>query len=149
MADKLTPARRSENMRQIKSQNMKPELAVRRLLHSLGFRFRLHRKDLPGKPDIVLPRHHAVVFVHGCFWHQHPKRKCFDSRLPKSNLDYWKPKLSRNQERDKANIKDLRSSGWRVLVIWECETKDLGVLQNRLITFLEGTHEQKRNQSCT
>lgn len=140
MADKLTPARRSENMRQIKSRDMKPELAVRKLLHSVGFRFRLHRKDLPGKPDIVLPRHNAIVFVHGCFWHQHPKRTCFDSRLPKSNLGYWIPKLSRNRERDKTNIKDLKSSGWRVLVVWECETKNLSHLQNELNTFLEGTY---------
>lgn len=140
MTDKLTPARRSENMRQIKSRDMKPEVAVRKLVHALGFRYRLHRKDLPGKPDLVFPRLKAVIFVHGCFWHQHPiraNRKCLDSRLPKSNLDYWIPKLSRNQARDKANIKDLKDLGWRVLVVWECETRDLSHLQSKIIMFLE------------
>src|SRR5260221_9042466 len=101
MTDKISVARRSENMRRIKSKGMKPELAVRSLIHSMGYRFRLHRKDLPGKPDIVLPRLKEVIFIHGCFWHQllHPDPSCKDARLPKSNLEYWIPKLERNRER--------------------------------------------------
>lgn len=140
MTDKLTPTKRSENMRQIKSRDMKPEIFVRKLAHSLGFRFRLHRKDLPGKPDLVFPSRRAVIFVHGCFWHQHPRRNCLDSRLPKSNLDYWLPKLSKNQARDKANIRYLKAKGWRVLIVWECETKDPDLLRNKLIAFLKETH---------
>jgi DNA mismatch endonuclease, patch repair protein len=128
-------------MRQIKSRDMKPEVTVRRLVHALGFRFQLHRKDLPGKPDLVFPGRKAIIFVHGCFWHQHPNRKCLDARMPKSNPDYWLPKLSRNQVRDKANLKDLKAAGWRVLVVWECETKDPARLRHKLLTFLKGTYE--------
>ena len=93
MADKLTATERSRNMASIRSKGMKPELAVRKAAHALGFRFRLHRKDLPGKPDLVFPKYRAVIFVHGCFWHQHPEPRCLDGRPPKSNLGYWQPKL--------------------------------------------------------
>jgi DNA mismatch endonuclease (patch repair protein) len=136
MVDKLTPERRSKNMRRIKSQGTKPELAVRRLVHGLGFRYRLHRKDLPGKPDLVFGPARMAIFVHGCFWHSHEKEECLDGRAPKSNASYWLPKLARNKERDSASIAALRDAGWRVLVIWECETRDERDLENRLMAFL-------------
>jgi DNA mismatch endonuclease (patch repair protein) len=116
---------------------MVPEITVRRLAHSLGYRFRLHRKDLPGKPDMVFPSRRAVIFVHGCFWHQHPDPDCKDARFPKSNTDYWRPKLLRNQARDKEHETALKALGWRVLVIWECQTKDEADLKKLLESFLE------------
>jgi len=134
--DKLTPERRSENMRAIRSEGMKPERVVRSVAHRLGFRFRLHRRDLPGKPDLVFPRLRKIIFVHGCFWHQHPNAKCNDARLPKSNRAYWIPKLRRNAERDALNIKILRSGGWKILVVWECETKRIEQLTTRIERFL-------------
>ena len=100
--------------------------------HSLGYRFRLHRKDLPGKPDLVFSRRRAVIFIHGCFWHQHPDPACLDARPPKSNTAYWNSKLIRNQERDAAHEAALKAQGWRVLVIWECETKDTPAIKARL-----------------
>ncbi len=124
-------------MASIRSKDMKPEVAVRKLAHSLGFRFRLHRKDLPGKPDLVFPRYQAVIFVHGCFWHQHTEPGCLDGKQPKSNSDYWGPKLARNVERDAANRASLEQQGWRVLVIWECETKDLALLASKISGFLK------------
>lgn len=133
--DKISVARRSANMRAIRSKDMKPEMAVRRLAHSMGYRFRLHRKDLPGKPDMVFPRRRAVFFIHGCFWHQHPDPNCRDARPPKSNTDYWQPKLARNQARDAENEASLRAQGWRVLVIWECQTKDEAALKENLLAF--------------
>ncbi len=136
IADKLTPEKRSANMRAIRSKGTKPENIVRRLAHSLGYRFRLHRKDLPGKPDMVFPGRKAVIFVHGCFWHQHPDPSCKDSRLPKSNTDYWGPKLQRNQARDAENEAALLVQGWRVLVIWECQIKDRETLSDRIKAFL-------------
>ncbi len=123
-------------MRAIKSKNMKPELIVRSVAHRLGYRFRLHRKDLPGKPDLVFPRLGCVIFVHGCFWHQHTKSTCADGRLPKSRQDYWIPKLARNVERDKRNTLSLRRRGWRVMKIWECETGNEGKILSRIETFL-------------
>ncbi len=136
MADKLTAIERSRNMASIRSKGMLPELAVRRMAHSLGFRFRLHRKDLPGKPDLVFPKHRAVIFVHGCFWHQHPEPRCLDGRPPKSNQAYWGPKLARNVERDAASKAMLRKQGWRTLVIWECETKNAQLLADKIAGFL-------------
>jgi DNA mismatch endonuclease (patch repair protein) len=137
MTDKLTPQRRSENMRAIRSKGMAPELAVRQAAHALGYRFRLHRKDLPGKPDLVFASRKKVIFVHGCFWHQHPDPSCKIARLPKSNLDYWLPKLQRNALRDKQHIADLEGAGWSVLTIWECEAKDRSKLDAKLAAFLE------------
>ena len=138
MADKLSPAHRSENMRRIRSKGMKPEIAVRQLAHRLGYRFRLHRLDLPGKPDLVFPRHQKAIFVHGCFWHGHGDPFCIDGRRqPKSNLDYWLPKLARNKERDHANQAALESRGWKIMVVWECETRDVAKLAERLQRFLE------------
>jgi DNA mismatch endonuclease (patch repair protein) len=136
MVDKLTAERRSHNMRQIKSKGMKPELLVRSLAHRLGYRFRLHAKDLPGKPDIVFRPQRKAIFVHGCFWHGHERIDCLDGRTPKSNLSYWRPKLARNKERDSANVAALKAAGWRTLVIWECETKDTKKLAKRLTAFL-------------
>jgi DNA mismatch endonuclease, patch repair protein len=135
MVDKLTSERRSENMRRIRSKNTKPELKVRCLLHSLGFRYRLHSKDLPGKPDLVFPGRKKIIFVHGCFFHQH--KGCIDGRLPKSRPEYWEPKLARNVSRDRINRSKLTRAGWRSLVVWDCETKDLSKLQQRLVDFLD------------
>lgn len=135
MADKIDPARRSANMAKIASKNTKPEMVVRRLLHSLGYRYRLHRKDLPGKPDLVFPSRRAVIFVHGCFWHLHPDPACRDARLPTSRQEYWLPKLQRNVERDKYAQEALLKDGWKVLTIWDCETKAVDLPQ-RLQAFL-------------
>lgn len=122
MADKFTTEQRSVIMSKVHSSNTTPEIRVRKLLHSMGYRFRLHRSDLPGKPDIVLPKYKTVIFVHGCFWHGCPT--CRHAKVrPKSNSDYWNQKLDRNMQRDKENDSALRELGWRVVVIWECETK--------------------------
>lgn len=111
-------ASRSANMARIRSKNTKPELLVRQALHGLGFRFRLHVAELPGHPDIVLPRHRTIIEVRGCFWHGHT---CIDGRLPKSNQDYWVPKLRRNRTRDSTNTRKLRQLGWSVRSLWECQ----------------------------
>jgi len=124
---------RSANMRAIRSKDMLPELKVRSLAHRLGYRFRLHRKDLPGKPDLVFASRRKVIFVHGCFWHSHD---CKSAHVPKSNQAYWGPKLERNKTRDGKNIEALRAEGWQSLVIWECETGDEGRVKKRLKTFL-------------
>jgi len=116
---------------------MAPEMVVRRLLHSLGYRYRLHAKELPGKPDIVFRKRKKAIFVHGCFWHQHEDPACKIVRVPKSKQDYWIPKLRRNVERDKAAIADLEKEGWAVMVIWECELIDIETIIQRLVGFLE------------
>jgi DNA mismatch endonuclease (patch repair protein) len=126
-------------MSRIRSRNTKPELAVRRLAHSLGYRYRLHKKDLPGSPDLVFPNRRAVIFVHGCFWHAHAG--C--GRTPKSRLSYWLPKLKRNRIRDKQNMKALTRDGWSVLVIWECEVTDKKLSQ-RIIRFLDAPRRHLR-----
>jgi DNA mismatch endonuclease (patch repair protein) len=125
---------RSENMRRIRSKGMRPELAVRSMVHRMGYRFRLHRKDLPGKPDLVFASRRKVIFVHGCFWHSH--RHCKAAHVPRSNLGYWKPKLERNQARDAKSIEALSAAGWKSLVIWECETKDGTNVRRRVAAFL-------------
>lgn len=132
---------RSANMRAIRSKDMLPELTVRSLVHKMGYRFRLHRKDLPGKPDLVFASRRKVIFVHGCFWHSH---KCKAAHVPKSNLSYWVPKLQRNQLRDSKNLEALRADGWRSLVIWECETKDSSGVSAQVMQFLGG----KPNVRC-
>lgn len=134
MADPLTPAERSVHMRRIRKRDTKPELIVRRLIHALGFRFRLHRYELPGTPDIVLPRRRKVIQVHGCFWHQH--EGCRLSRQPKSRLGYWLPKLARNVERDRAAQAALEAAGWSCLIVWECQTQDPEALEGILKRFL-------------
>jgi DNA mismatch endonuclease (patch repair protein) len=123
VADVFSKEERSRVMRRVKSADTKPEMRVRRWLHAQGFRFRLHRKDLAGNPDIVLRKHRTVIFVHGCFWHGHPKCKAAD--LPASNREYWVRKIGRNVERDRRNQALLRVQGWRVIVLWECELGDL------------------------
>lgn len=124
---------RSENMRAIRSKDMLPEVTVRRLVHKLGYRFRLHRKDLPGKPDLVFVRRRKVIFVHGCFWHSHG---CKNGHVPKSNVEYWVPKLERNAERDKKSLAALTAGGWKPLVIWECEMQNKAKLEKRVVKFL-------------
>ncbi|WP_370677397.1 very short patch repair endonuclease [Pleomorphomonas sp. PLEO] len=118
----MTDPARSRQMSLVRSKDTKPELVVRRLLHGLGFRFRLHRRDLPGCPDIVLPRYKTAIFVHGCFWHQHGDPTCWRSRIPKTRQDFWIPKLERNVARDREVMDELRALGWTVVVMWECET---------------------------
>lgn len=121
-------------MSRIRGKNTSPELVVRRLAHRLGFRFRLHRRDLPGCPDMVFPRLRKVIQVHGCFWHQHPG--CRRAHAPKSRLDYWAPKLARNVARDETSQAALSALGWEVLVMWECEVKNEVALTERLLDFL-------------
>lgn len=121
-------------MRAVGSKNTTPELAVRSLLHAMGYRYRLHRRDLPGNPDIVLTKYRAVIFVHGCFWHGHSCKR--GARQPKTNAEYWREKIKRNEERDTANQNILRCNGWRVLVLWECELKESMTLGTRLASFL-------------
>lgn len=125
---------RSANMRAIRSKGMRPELAVRSLAHKLGYRFRLHRKDLPGKPDLVFPSRRKIIFVHGCFWHSH--HGCKSAHTPKTNVDYWLPKLQRNQVRDAKNTEALAVTGWKSLVIWECEIKDEKQIRREIRHFL-------------
>jgi DNA mismatch endonuclease (patch repair protein) len=132
--DKLTPDLRSANMSRIRSRGTSPEMVVRRLVHSMGYRFRLHVAKLPGKPDLVFPRLRRIIEVRGCFWHQHPG--CIDSHIPKSRIDYWQPKLSGNQRRDVENAAKLKSQGWKMLVVWECHIKNQQKLQKRLLRFL-------------
>lgn len=130
MVDKLSQERRAWNMRQVHSRNTNPEIIVRRLLHKMGFRFRLHKKSLPGSPDIVLAKYKTVVFVHGCFWHRHID--CSDASLPKTRTDFWQSKFAENIARDTRNQAALISQSWKICVIWECETKDLEKLSARL-----------------
>ena len=122
-------------MQSVKTKDTGPEKAVRSLLHRLGFRFRLHEKRLPGTPDIVLRRHRAVIFVHGCFWHGH---ECKLGQLPKSRLDYWGPKIQSNRARDAQRVAELQAAGWSVLCVWQCELKDLPRLEAHLCDFLRG-----------
>jgi DNA mismatch endonuclease (patch repair protein) len=136
MVDTIDAARRSANMRAITSRDTKPERKVRRVVHALGYRYRLHRKDLPGKPDLVLPKYRAIIFVHGCFWHQHTSTTCGISRLPKSRQEYWHNKLARNVERDKQNKKLLENMGWNVLTLWECETRNVKKIGMKVDQFL-------------
>jgi DNA mismatch endonuclease (patch repair protein) len=128
--DTFPPEKRSDIMRRVHSTDTTPERKVRTLLHGLGYRFRLHRKDLPGKPDIVLPKRRAVVFVHGCFWHRH--QDCPRASTPMSRQEYWLPKFRRTIERDIKNQEELRKSGWNVVVVWECEIRDLEKLRERM-----------------
>lgn len=120
MTDRLSPEARSANMARIRSKDTGPELAVRRALHAAGFRFRLHRKDLPGKPDIVLPGHRTVVFVHGCYWHRH--EGCGNATTPGTRREFWLAKFASNTARDSRNVAALQAAGWKVVIVWECET---------------------------
>ena len=134
MTDIFDPEKRSEIMSRIRGRDTRPEMIVRRIAHGLGFRFRLHRKDLPGRPDIVFPRHQAVIVVHGCFWHRHPG--CKRASSPKTREGYWQNKFEDNVVRDKRNETALRDLGWKVMVIWECETKDHEAVAARIESFL-------------
>lgn len=127
--DIFTQAKRSEIMGRIRGKDTKPEMLVRKKLHAAGFRFRLHRKDLPGRPDITLPRHKTVIFVHGCFWHGH--EGCKANRIPKTNEAFWREKIDRNRQRDARNKADLIALGWTVVEVWECEVR--GISFNQLM----------------
>jgi DNA mismatch endonuclease (patch repair protein) len=128
--ERLNRKQRSWNMARIRSHNTKPEIAVRRVLHRAGYRFRYSARRLPGNPDVVLPRWKTVVFVHGCFWHQH--RGCIDCSKPATNTNYWLPKLARNVDRDRTVTRLLRRAGWEVVVVWECESKDSDAILSRV-----------------
>ena len=121
-------------MRNIRSKHTSPEIVVRKLVHSMGFRYRLHVANLPGKPDLVFPRLKKIIEVRGCFWHQH--KGCIDSHFPKTRVAYWRPKLLRNAGRDRKNLEVLSALGWRVLSLWECETRDTMALSKRVKAFL-------------
>jgi DNA mismatch endonuclease, patch repair protein len=131
--DRLTPERRSWLMSRVKGRNTTPELIVRRMLFALGYRYRLHRKDLPGKPDIVFGPRKKAIFVHGCFWHGHNCRK---GRLPKSNATFWRLKIDTNKKRDRKRLRQLNALGWKVLVIWQCQLKDPLAIRQRIVDFL-------------
>jgi len=139
MADVYSKEKRSWIMGRVKGRDTKPELLVRSLIHRMGFRFRIHRRDLPGNPDIVLPRHKKVIFIHGCFWHGHPG--CPRAKRPTTNQAFWNMKLEHNEKRDKQFQEQLTNIGWKVLVIWQCETKDINKLAIELERFL---HENNK-----
>lgn len=134
MTDNLTPEQRRFNMSRIRSTNTRPELFVRSLVHRMGFRFRLHRRDLPGKPDLIFPSRRKVIFVHGCFWHMHDCR--FGLVKPKSNADYWQNKRISNVERDKSHVAALKNAGWQVFIVWECQISSPEELRENLMKFL-------------
>ena len=133
--DTVSKKKRSEIMSRVKCKNTRPEMLVRRMIHGMGYRYRLHASDLPGKPDIVFRNRKKVIFVHGCFWHRH--KNCKYSRLPKSRVTYWTEKLDKNRSRDRLNIARLRKGGWEVLVIWQCELRDIESLEKRVVQFLD------------
>lgn len=136
MVDRLTPERRSWNMSRIRSKDTKPEKVVRSLLHCNGYRFRLHRRDLPGNPDIVLPKYKTAIFVHGCFWHRH--QNCKFAYTPKSRVEFWERKFRENIRRDERARKQLIELGWHVIVVWECEVMNIRALEVRLNSELVG-----------
>ena len=134
MTDRISRENRSRIMSRIKGRDTKPEIRIRRLVHGLGYRYRLYRRDLPGTPDLVFPGRRKIIFVHGCFWHQHD---CPRGSRPSSNKRFWKAKLRKNVERDNKNISALIAAGWSILIIWECEIKSLTALSARITSFLE------------
>lgn len=133
--DSLSPEQRSERMRRIRAKDTKPEIIVRRLAWSLGYRYRLHCRKLPGCPDLVFTARKKVIFIHGCFWHQH--KGCNQYRMPRSRLEFWLPKLESNKERDRANSVKLKKKGWSVLILWECELKKRARVTRRITSFME------------
>ncbi len=135
--DSLTPLQRSERMSRVKAKGSAAERRIRSLAHAMGYRFRLHAANLPGKPDLVFASRRKAIFVHGCFWHRHPDPNCRLARLPKSRQDFWVPKLEGNRARDIRNEAALAALGWRVLTIWECEMRNEAFLRNEIRTFLE------------
>ena len=136
MADTLTPAERSERMSRVRGCGTAPEMLVRRGVHALGYRYRLHRRELPGCPDLVFGKRRKAIFVHGCFWHRHDDSACKLARLPKSRLDFWLPKLEANRQRDEKNQARLAPIGWKSLIIWECQLGDHALLTERIRSFL-------------
>lgn len=140
MADVLTPAQRSYNMSRIRYRDTKPEKIVRSMVHRLGYRYRLHKSDLPGKPDIVLVRHKKIIDVYGCFFHMH--RCKYGNVTPATNTDFWETKRQGNVKRDLRNRLLLRRSGWRVMVVWECETRNIESLEKKIVAFLDKSHHE-------
>ena len=134
--DTLTKEQRSRQMGRIKGKNTKPELRVRKLIHRAGHRYRLHRKELPGKPDLVFPSKRKVIFVHGCFWHAHSKPTCKKARIPKTNQNFWRDKFAANAARDRRNVEILAEMGWKVLTLWECELTDDKTILEKAEAFL-------------
>jgi len=141
VADVVSTETRSRIMAAVPHRDTKPERVVRRLLHAMGYRFRLHRKDLPGTPDIVLPKHRVAIFVHGCFWHQHPE--CRKARRPSSNCAYWDKKLDENVIRDRRNLADLESKAWHPMIVWQCELKDCSSLAESLRLRIEAMNPMR------
>lgn len=137
MSDVLTPAQRRYNMSRIRGKNTVPEMIVRRVVHGMGYRYRLHRRDLPGHPDLVFPARRQVIFVHGCFWHRHACR--FGSVRPRTNAEFWEEKISGNVARDKRATDALAALGWKAGVVWECETRDPDALRRSLRAFLRSS----------
>ena len=135
MSDNFTKTKRTEIMSKISGKETKPEILVRQFLFSKGFRFRKNVKELPSKPDILLAKYKTILFIHGCFWHRH--QECIRSKLPTSNIEFWKEKIGKNVERDKKNIQELKNLGWRVIVIWQCEIKNIQLRTIRLQKLLE------------
>lgn len=142
--DTLSKTERSERMSRVKGRDTTPEIVVRRLVHGLGYRYRLHARELPGKPDIVLRPRRKAIFVHGCFWHRHAN--CPLARLPKSRHDFWIPKLEGNRERDARNMKALRAAGWTCTTIWECELRDMARVERHVRAFL--APDRRRGRGC-
>ena len=136
MVDTLTPVERSDRMARVRGRDTKPEMVVRRLVHRMGFRYRLHDRRLPGSPDLVFRKRKKIIFVHGCFWHQHPSVACKLARMPKSRLDFWKPKLQGNRKRDERDRSELDALGWQSLIVWECELGQEEQLENNIRAFL-------------
>lgn len=141
MTDTLTAEQRSERMARIRGKDTAPELRLRRLVHGMGFRYRLHGASLPGKPDLVFRRRGCVIFMHGCFWHRHPG--CKLARIPKSRVSFWKSKLDANRARDIANKEQLVSEGWRVLVVWECQVRETDKVRRIVHDFLKNKLERE------
>lgn len=135
MVDHISPERRSWLMSRVKGKHTTPEVRVRRAAHAMGLRFRLHRKDLPGKPDLLFPRHRIALFVHGCFWHRHGN--CSKASIPRSRIDFWKSKFEKNVSRDAECQEALRRAGWHVAVVWECETKSDEILSAKLMSLFQ------------
>ena len=137
MADVLSPIARSERMSRVRAKDTKPEMTVRRLVYRMGYRYRLHDKRLPGRPDLVFSGRRKVIFVHGCFWHRHPDPACKLTRMPKSRVDFWGPKLEGNRERDERPRDALDRQGWQQMVVWECEVGQTEQVENKIRAFLE------------
>lgn len=133
--DRLSPQRRSWLMSRVRSKNTTPEMRIRSALHSMGYRYRVHLKHLPGKPDVVFTKRRKVIFIHGCFWHGH--EGCRYAKLPKTRIEFWSEKVSKNRTRDRLSIEALTEAGWSVLVVWQCELKDFSNLIEKLCDFIE------------